>query len=237
MSAGYARRSSLELRDFEGRTSEIIEREFRVRQGRIRMVMAQQRSDGVQGEASLHQVGRQSVAKHMRSSTGGWNLRLVERASDEGIDAAAPAECHGGTMMPHEDLTRVCLRTASSQVGHQRLRHGRRERKDEWASSLRPSRLHDARSPIDIIEAEVDDFARAEAVDGKEQEHRIASAANRRSPIDTPQQLLHLLAADRGWKGREPVPSRALDTTRPVVRHTSGALQVLQEPAQDLNHL
>jgi hypothetical protein len=177
------------------------------------------------------------MAQDMGPATRRPDLCPIERVSDKRVDTAALAKRHGRAAVPHEDLTRVSPRPASSQVGRQRPGDRRGERKHERASRLGPPHTKDTGSPIDIIDPQLDDLTRAEAIDGQDQKHRIVTSSDRRPPIDAPQQLPHLGEADGRRNGREPVPSWTLDTARPVVRQPTGAMEVAQQTAYHLNQL
>lgn len=199
------------------------------------MVMPEQIPDGFQWEPALHEMRRQRMTEHMRSMMHGVHLGPVEHLPHKRIHQAAFSQGDRLAVMPHEDFARTGLWTVVSKIRDQRLLDRGGQREHERAARLGPSHPQHPGPPVDVIDTQVDDLARTEAVDGEQQEHRVVATADGGVLIGRGQQATHVIEADRRRQRREPIPPRNLYKPRPVLTGASGPMEMPQHASHDLD--
>jgi hypothetical protein len=121
---------------------------------------------------------RDGVAQDMRPTPYGVHLCLLERASNDAVHDATLPKRQGCRMVPDENLAGVSARPPAPEIRREGAADRRRQGKDQRSRGLRAPNSDDAAAPIDIVDAEINDLTRAQAIDGEDQEDRVIAAAD-----------------------------------------------------------
>jgi hypothetical protein len=185
------------LWETDGGVAQVVHVQPQVHACALGAAMGEEISDGLQGSALPQQMDGERVPQAVRSLV---RDRECARPHLERVGDRRGQDRSGGSADAQEDFATRQVRVAVAQVVEQGSADLLRQGKHDRRLGLRSRNSDPPRTPRNIVQAQCGDLARAQAVRGDEQEHRVVASPLRRRSIDGGEECLHGLPGKRARK-------------------------------------
>src|SRR5665213_712026 len=136
------------------------------------------------------------------------------------------AERNGRRHGSEEDVPIFCRRATSTNVFEKRVTDDGGQRIGGRMACFSPRDPKSLALPIDVIEPERGDLARAETVGDQKQKNRVVPASSRRTSIDSLEHATRFVPRHSARNSREPIRPRTLDYGTEIAANVTLTMKV-----------